>query len=151
MTIWDWLDRRWPTERGFVTLGIFLLAASMLKMAEVHTSLWDVELFKALLTLVVGSGIINMVLAFHFAANKSDETRVEVDRTRAETTGKMADAMKAVSENSGISPDADGAAANAAEQTARAAADKAEEYREPVLPNPDFHYFDDPDAPETKP
>jgi hypothetical protein len=146
MTFWDWLDRRWPSERGFVTLGIFALAASMLKMAEVHTNLWDVELFKALLTLVVGSGIINMVLAFHFAANKSDETRVEVDRTRAETTGKMADAMKAVSENSGPAADATDAAANAAEQTAKAAAEKADEFKEPELPNPDFHYFDDPDA-----
>lgn len=80
MTFWDWLHRLgpgWPNERGWVTVGIFVMAGSLFKMAEVHPLLWDVELFKALLTLVVGTGLINMILAFHFTANKGSETRAE--------------------------------------------------------------------------
>jgi cytoskeletal protein RodZ len=130
VTFWDWLDRRWPTERGWVTLGIFSLAASMLKMAEVHPALWNVELFKALLTLVIGTGIINMILAFHFAANKADETK-------SENTGKALDAIKSVAENSGPPPAA--SAARGAQQAADAAQDKADELKAP--PVPEFAQF----------
>lgn len=89
--ILKWLDRRWPTERGWVTIGTFILAGSMLKMAEVHHELWQVELFKTLLTLVIGTAIVNMILAFHFTANKADETR-------SQNTGKLADAFRAVAD-----------------------------------------------------
>lgn len=75
MTFWDWLEQRWPTERGWVTILTFVLAGSMLKMAEVNDDLWNVELFKTLLTLVVGTAIVNMILAFHFTANKRDEDK----------------------------------------------------------------------------
>lgn len=95
MTFWDWLYRvgpGWPNERGWVTLGIFTLAGSMLKMAEVHPGLWDIELFKVLIQAVIISAVINMITAFWFAANKTDETK-------SENTGKMADAMKAVAES----------------------------------------------------
>jgi len=95
VTFWDWLHRLgpgWPSERGWVMLGIFALAGSMLKMAEVHPENWDVELFKALLTLVIGTGLINMILPFFFTANKADETK-------AENSGKAFDAMKAMAEN----------------------------------------------------
>lgn len=119
MTALEWLDRRWPTERGWVTIGTFVLAGSMLKMAEVHRELWNVELFKTLLTLVIGTAIVNMILAFHFTANKSDETK-------ADNTAKAFDAIKATAENVGTSD----AAADAADATARAAADKADEFKE---------------------
>lgn len=89
-----WLERVWPTERGWVTIATFILAASMLKMAEVHRDLWNVELFKTLLTLVIGTAIVNMILAFHFTANKSEETR-------SQNTGKLADAFRAVADNAG--------------------------------------------------
>lgn len=116
MTFWQWLDRRWPRERAWVTIATFVLAGAMLKMAEVHRELWDVELFKTLLTLVVGSAIVNMIIAFHFAANKADEDK-------AANTGKAFDAIKAAAQGG------DGAAANAADETAEAAADKAREFR----------------------
>lgn len=89
-----WLERAWPTERGWVTVATFVLAASMLKMAEVHRDLWNVELFKTLLTLVIGTAIVNMILAYHFTANKADETRTQ-------NTGKLADAFRAVADNAG--------------------------------------------------
>lgn len=77
MTFWEALDKRMPTERQWVTIATFALAGSMLKMAEVHRDLWQVELFKTLLTLVIGTAIVNMILAFHFTANKSDEAKTE--------------------------------------------------------------------------
>lgn len=94
MTFWQFLDRRcqhlppWPSERQWVTIATFALAGSMLKMAEVHRELWNVELFKTLLTLVIGTAIVNMILAFHFTANKSDETK-------SENTGKAFEAITA--------------------------------------------------------
>lgn len=95
MTVWQWLDRRtWPTERQWVTIATFALAGSMLKMAEVHRDLWNVELFKTLLTLVIGTAIVNMILAFHFTANKSDETK-------ADNTGKAFDAITATANAAG--------------------------------------------------
>lgn len=94
MTFWEWLDKRYPTERGWVTIATFILAGSMLKMAEVHGELWNVELFKTLLTLMIGTAIVNMILAFHFTANKSDEAK-------AQNTGKLADAFRAVADNAG--------------------------------------------------
>lgn len=127
MTLWSFLDKRWPSERGWVTIATFVLAGAMLKMAEVHPSLWDVELFKILLQAVIVTGILGMVLAFHFAANKSDETK-------AENTGKLAEAFTAVA--TGTPPPTSPPAAQAAQVVADAAQDKADEIGE--LPRPMF-------------
>lgn len=118
MSFWEWLDRRWPSERAWVTIATFALAASMLKMAEVHRELWNVELFKTLLTLVVGTAIVNMILAYHFTANKADEGRVE----RHE---KTLDTIKAVASAAG------GAEAEeaAADRVAEAAVEEAEDIK----------------------
>lgn len=101
-----WLERAWPTERGWVTIATFILAGSLLKMAEVHRELWNVELFKTLLTLVIGTAIVNMILAFHFTANKSEETRTQ-------NTGKLADAFRAVADNAGGTTTETGTGTNA--------------------------------------
>ena len=98
MTFWKLLDKRWPTERQWVTIGTFVLAGSMLKMAEVHDELWNVELFKTLLTLVIGTAIVNMILAFHFTANKNDEKATE-------NTGRAFDAIAATANASGNGAD----------------------------------------------
>lgn len=100
MTFWEWADKRWPTERGWVTIATFTLAASMLKMAEVHRELWNVELFKTLLTLVIGTAIVNMILAFHFTANKGDEKK-------ADNTAKAFEAITAAANAGGVQPEAD--------------------------------------------
>jgi hypothetical protein len=121
MTFWQWLDNRWPTERGWVTIATFILAASLLKMAEVHHELWNVELFKTLLTLVIGTAIVNMILAFHFTANKSDEKKTE-------NTKAAFDAITATANASGNEPA--GSAAEAADETAGAAVQKADQIRE---------------------
>lgn len=83
MNFWDFLnsllDRLpgWPTEKQLVMLTTFGMGAAMLAMAGNDPTLWDVELFKTLITVVIVTGCINMILAFYFTANKSDEKRIE--------------------------------------------------------------------------
>lgn len=94
MTFWAFLDKYWPTERQWVTIWLFALIFVLLTMAYNSPTLWGVEVFKVIIQAVVLTGMLNMVLAFHFAANKGDE-----DRTA--NTGKLADAFKSVAENTG--------------------------------------------------
>lgn len=74
MTFWEWLNRLgpgWPvlTERQWVTVGLFAVFMTMLFMAFDDPALWSVDLFKTVFQAVVITGLINMVLAFHFSAN----------------------------------------------------------------------------------
>lgn len=80
MNFWDFLNARMPTapsERQWVTIGLFTLIVLLLMMARADPHLWDVEVFKVIAQAVVLTGFLNMVLAFHFAANKSDETKTD--------------------------------------------------------------------------
>lgn len=83
MNFWEFLnslfDRLpgWPSEKQLVMITTFALGASMLAMAGNDPTLWNVELFKTLITVVIVTGCINMILAFYFTANKSDEKRIE--------------------------------------------------------------------------
>jgi hypothetical protein len=83
MNFWEFLNNLfdrlpgWPSEKQLVMLTTFGMGASMLAMAGYQPSLWDVELFKTLITVVIVTGCINMILAFYFTANKSDEKRIE--------------------------------------------------------------------------
>lgn len=93
MTFWDFVNEAWPTERGWVTIGLFAVLTGLLSMAQADPRLWDVEVFKVIIQAVSLTGLLNMILAFHFAANKSDEAK-------AQNTSKLADAFKSVAENS---------------------------------------------------
>jgi hypothetical protein len=94
MNVWQFLDRclgrlpGWPSERQWVTIWLFILIFILLAMASANPELWTVEVFKVVMQAVVLTGALNMVLAFHFAANKGDETK-------AENTGKAFDAITA--------------------------------------------------------
>ncbi len=83
---------RQPNERQGVTIAVFALAVLMIGMAGFNPKLWEVEVFKVLIQAVVLTGILNMVVAFHFAANKSDETK-------ASNTGKAFDAITATAKS----------------------------------------------------
>jgi hypothetical protein len=110
-----------PTERQGVTIGMFALTVAMLLMVREDPKLWDVKLFEVVFQAVVLTGLLNMILAFHFAANKGDETK-------SENTGKLADAFKSVAENSTQAPTT--GAAEAADTVAEAAVDAAAEITE---------------------
>lgn len=98
MTFWDYLDRSRLTERAWVTILLAVLIGSLLKMADHNPGLWQIELFKTLLTASVITGALNMVLAFHFTANKSDETKTQ-------NTSDAFKTMRTIAENSGVSSD----------------------------------------------
>lgn len=107
MNFWEFLDRTfarlpgWPSEKQLVMLTTFGMGFAMLIMARNDAALWSVELFKTLITVVIVTGCINMILAFYFTANKSDEKRAEIDQTRAETTGKAFEAITATANAAG--------------------------------------------------
>jgi hypothetical protein len=88
----DWMDRHWPTERGWVTILLAVLIGSLLKMADHNPQLWNVEVFKVIIQAAILTGALNMVLAFHFAANKGDETR-------GQNTGKLAEAIRSMADS----------------------------------------------------
>lgn len=90
-----WSQRlKGPTERQAVTLGIFTLAGAMLLMAREDPKLWDIKLFEILVQGVILTGLLSMVLAFHFAANKADEAK-------ADNTGKAFEAITATANAAG--------------------------------------------------
>jgi hypothetical protein len=121
MNVWDWLDKRWPSERAWVTLALVALVWGLLQMAADNPGLWDVELFKTLLTASVVTGALNMVLAFHFTANKSDETK-------SENTAKAFEAITATAQAANTGDAADAAAgARQATDAAGAVADDLEQ------------------------
>lgn len=64
-------------ERQWVTIGLFAFASLLLLMAWGNPALWEVEVFKVIVQAVVLTGMLNMVLAFHFASNKGSETARE--------------------------------------------------------------------------
>lgn len=90
----DFIDRLpgWPGERQVVMGTTFLMGFVMLFMANYDPTLWNVELFKTLITVIIVTGCVNMILAFHFSANKGDETK-------AENTGKAFDAITATAQS----------------------------------------------------
>lgn len=100
MNFWEWLDRRWPGERAWIVVLLAILIGSLLKMADNNPQLWEVELFKTLLTATIITGALNMVLPFHFSANKTDEQKTA-------NTGKLADAITATANASGSGADTD--------------------------------------------
>jgi len=127
MNFWDWLYKvgpGWPGERQWVTLGLFASFWAMLQMAVNDPQLWNVKLFEVVFQAIALTGILNMVVAFFYAANKGDEAKVTA-------TGKMAEAISDVAKaSSASSASSDEAAARAADQVSGAAAREADEIRQ---------------------
>jgi uncharacterized membrane protein len=82
------------SERQWVTAGLFGLTVAMLAMTLVNPGLWDVKLFEVILQAVVLTGLLNMVTAFHFAANQASQ----------QATANTAQAFAAVREAIAASP-----------------------------------------------
>ncbi len=126
---------RWPVitvvlnikplgERQAVTLGIWALAVGLLLMAREDPKLWDIELFKIILQAVIISGIIGSIIAFHFSANKVDETKID-------NTAKAFEAIKATATAAGAPEDLKKAAVIAADKVVDAAAIAADKISKP--------------------
>lgn len=81
------------TERQAVTAALFCFALTMLTMAFVQPALWEVKLFEVVFQGIVLTGLLNMVAAFHFSANKQNETATE-------NTGRAFAAIEAAANSS---------------------------------------------------
>lgn len=98
---WQFLDRTidrlpgWPSEKQLVMLTTFGMGFTMLVMARNDAALWNVELFKTLITVVIVTGCVNMILAFYFTANKQDEQK-------SENTAKAFEAITATANAAGV-------------------------------------------------
>ena len=93
----------WPSERQVVMITTFAMGFMMIIMGRNDASLWNVELFKTLITVVIVTGCVNMILAFHFAANKLDENR-------SNNTKAAFEAITATANNNGNSTETDSSA-----------------------------------------
>jgi uncharacterized protein YacL len=82
-------------------LTTFAMGFMMIIMARNDATLWAIELFKTLITVVIVTGCINMILAFYFTANKADETRAVLDEKRADNTKTAFEAITAAANASG--------------------------------------------------
>ena len=103
------------TERHAVTAAVFILGVGLLLMAREDPRLWSIELFKIILQGVILSGIIQMVMGFHFSANKGDETK-------SENTAKAFEAIRATAGAVTVPVDATAAAYQVADAAATEAA-----------------------------
>lgn len=110
-------------ERHFVTLAILMMILGMLLMVREDPELWEVELFKTLLTAVMVTGFLNMVLPFHFSSSQNDENK-------SANTAKAFDAITATAAAAGKPEDLKEAAAVAAEEVADAAVVAADKITE---------------------
>lgn len=121
---WWFLDNKWPTERQWVTIWIILILLLMFTMAWLEPSLWKVERFNTILQAVTITGLINMVLAYHFSANQgqqlSSQNTQEALRLAREThaAASQGDPAKQRAEGAG---EAAGAAADRAAELAEEA------------------------------
>ena len=95
-------------ERQWVTIGVYATAWLLLGMGWLNPRLWEVEVFKVIIQAVVLTGLLNMVLAFHFSSNKGTETA-------RENTGKAFDAIAAAATAGAPVPDAKAAAQGVAD------------------------------------
>ncbi len=62
-------------ERQAVTIAMFALTAGLLLMAREDPRLWEVKLYEVILQAVILTGLLNLVLSFHFSATKGDEAK----------------------------------------------------------------------------
>lgn len=102
---------KWPNigERQWVTIALFAFATMLVVMAWSNPKLWEVEVFKVIVQAVVLTGMLNMVLAFHFASNKGSETAREntgaaFRAIEATATGQTPGASSASALNEGDRP-----------------------------------------------
>jgi len=83
VTFWEFLHRLgpgWPTERQWVTIWIVLLSLLMMVGGYMRPALWEIDIYKTILQAVVITGLLNMVLAFHFSANQGQHQSSENTR-----------------------------------------------------------------------
>lgn len=91
MSIWEFLDRRFAaihaiTERRWIIVWIVAMWFTLTVMANRQPSLWDQDAFVTVYQAITITGVLNMILAFYFAANQNQSAATE-------NTGKAFEAI----------------------------------------------------------
>lgn len=87
----EWPD--WPSERAWIGIGIFALTVMLLWMVKEDPSLRNDEFFKAIATLVIGTGFVNGVVSWAYSATQGG---TELAHRNATLVEKQADLPKRV-------------------------------------------------------
>lgn len=87
---------RWPDARGWIGIGVYSLSVMVLWMYAFFPDLRQDDHFKALMTLIVGTGFINAVVSWAYAATKGGGELAErnaslVERQASTPTGMPTD------------------------------------------------------------
>ena len=72
---WNRLLDRLPDIRAWVAIGLFALTGYVLHLMATKPDLADSQLFTALATAIVVSGLIGGVVAFLFGSSKSSQAK----------------------------------------------------------------------------
>jgi hypothetical protein len=81
-----------PSERQAVTVGLFGFAVYLIQAGVTNPNLWNAEFYKFITAAVIVTGLVNMLLAFHFSANLSDDQKTA-------NSGMAFEAIKSMANN----------------------------------------------------
>lgn len=65
---------KWPSEKQWITIGVFWLVAFMLIIGINYPWLWGIPAFVDMLKLIVTTALVGMIVAASFSTN-SGETK----------------------------------------------------------------------------
>lgn len=60
----------WPDQRGWISIAMFALSWRLVEIINANPLLLANASFMQVVTLIIGSGGLLLILAFHFAASK---------------------------------------------------------------------------------
>lgn len=90
---------RWPDARGWIGIGVYSLSIMVLWMYAAFPDLRSDDHFKAIMTLIVGTGFVNGVVSWAYAATKGGgelaEQNATIIRKQAEATPPISEEPKA--------------------------------------------------------
>jgi hypothetical protein len=60
-----------PSERGWVTIGLFVLSTLVVALLAINPALANVQLFATIATLVIGAGGLLAAVSYYLGSSKS--------------------------------------------------------------------------------
>lgn len=64
-----------PSERGWVTIGLFILTFFVIALLALNPALANVQLFATVVTLLVGAGGLLAAVSFYLGSSKSSSDK----------------------------------------------------------------------------
>lgn len=76
----------WPDIRGWATIAMFAMVFYILHLLATHPELASNELFKTVVTLLIGSGAFGLVCAFLWGGSKASVAAADTVNTMAKAS-----------------------------------------------------------------